>query len=273
MLKISAVMAIVAGLAMAGVKVALGEDLWWPFAVIEYIAGTLLILGALIALNRRQGALLACAWGLTAGLSWSMLFHHLQVQGAPSVLEFGLGVLLLSAVAGVLLIVGRGLRFSARGDVGAIAASVIAVLLAVTAQTPAAAQSPGLVGRWASQGFGSIVDFQPCQVDAAAMCGRIRWLWEANDSNGRTRVDGRNPDRSLRTRSLVGIEIIRGFRETAPGVWTGGSLYNPDDGRTYTGTIRLRQGALHLQGCALNVFCQTQVWRRPEDLIAAAQGS
>lgn len=272
MLKISAVMAIVAGLAMAGVKLALGEDLWWPFAVIEYIAAALLILGALLALSRKQGALLACAWGLTAGLSWSTLFHHLQSQAGPGILEFGLGALLMSAIIGALLIVSRGLRVPARGHAGAVAATIAAlVLLAVPA--PAAAQNAGLTGRWASQGFGSIVDFQPCQTDAATMCGRIRWLWEANDANGRPRVDGRNPDRSLRTRSLVGIEIIRGFRETAPGVWTGGSLYNPDDGRTYTGTIRLRQGALHLQGCALNVFCQTQVWRRPEDLIAAAQGS
>ena len=69
MLKISAIMAIIAGVAMAGVKFALGEDLWWPFAVIEYIAAALLILGALIALSSKQGALLACAWGLTAGLS------------------------------------------------------------------------------------------------------------------------------------------------------------------------------------------------------------
>lgn len=272
MLKFSAVMAIIAGFAMAGVKYALGEELWWPFAVIDYIAAALLVAGALIALRSEQGALLACAWGLAAGLSWSTLFHHLQSRGAPGVLEFGLGALLMSAVIGALLIVGRGGRPSARGHAGAIA-STLAALVLLAAPTPAAAQSVGLTGRWASQGFGSIVDFQACQADAATMCGRIRWLWEANDSDGRPRVDGRNPDRSLRARPLVGIEIIRGFRETAPGVWTGGSLYNPDDGRTYTGTIRLRQGALHLQGCALNVFCQTQVWRRPEDLIAAAQGS
>lgn len=184
-------------------------------------------------------------------------------------MEFGLGALLLSAVIGVLLVIGR-FRLSIRG--GAVTASIFAAAALVASPTPAAAQTPSLTGRWASQGFGSIVDFQPCEVDAATICGRIRWLWEANDANGRPRVDGRNPDRALRTRPLVGIEIIRGFRETSPGVWTGGTLYNPDDGRTYTGAIRLRQGALHLQGCALNVFCQTQVWRRPEDLLAAARG-
>ncbi len=155
----------------------------------------------------------------------------------------------------------------------AIAASALAAFVLVAAPRPALAQSQSLTGRWASQGFGSIVDFQPCQVDATTICGRIRWLWATDTPDGRPRVDGRNPDRSLRARPLVGIEIIRGFRESAAGVWTGGSLYNPDDGRTYSGTIRLREGALYLQGCALGLFCQTQVWRRPEDLLAAAQGS
>lgn len=155
----------------------------------------------------------------------------------------------------------------------AITASALAASLLVAAPRPAAAQAQSLTGRWASQGFGSIVDFQPCQIDAATICGRIRWLWDVDEPDGRPRVDSRNPDRSLRARPLVGIEIIRGFRESAPGVWTGGSLYNPDDGRTYSGTIRLRQGALYLQGCALGLFCQTQVWRRPEDLLAAAKES
>jgi hypothetical protein len=83
MLKVSANMAIFAGIAMAVVKFALGEALWWPFAIIEYIAAGLLIFGAIVAFKSKEGALLASAWGLAAGLSWSTLFHHLQEQGAP----------------------------------------------------------------------------------------------------------------------------------------------------------------------------------------------
>jgi uncharacterized protein (DUF2147 family) len=96
-------------------------------------------------------------------------------------------------------------------------------------------------------------------------------MWEPNDSRGRPRVDNHNPDRALRSRSLIGVEIVRGVRETAPGVWGDGELYNPDDGRTYTGTITLRGSTLELRGCALGVFCQTQVWRRPEDVLAAVR--
>ena len=67
--------------------------------------------------------------------------------------------------------------------------------------------------------------------------------------------------------------LLGGLRETAPGVWGEGALYNPDDGRTYDGEIRLKGGTLELQGCALLVFCQTQTWRRPEDVVEAVKAA
>ena len=104
------------------------------------------------------------------------------------------------------------------------------------------------------------------------MCGRILWLWDTNDAAGKRRMDAHNPDRALRSRPLIGVEIVRGLRETSPGVWTDGSVYNPDDGRTYIGAVKVRNGRLELRGCALNVICQTQVWRRPDEVIAAVRG-
>lgn len=72
----------------------------------------------------------------------------------------------------------------------------------------------------------------------------------------------------MRGQPLIGTIILRGFAETAPGVWSGGSVYNPDDGRSYSGTIRLTAtGMLELKGCALGIFCQTQRWRRPRAIL------
>lgn len=152
---------------------------------------------------------------------------------------------------------------------------LLAIGLATAAiiQGDASAQTRGdIAGNWATRGFGSIVQFRPCAGAPETMCGRIIWLWEPNEQNGSARTDSHNPDRALRTRSLIGVELVRGLRQTEPGVWSDGALYNPDDGRTYTGTIRLRGGALELRGCALGVFCQTQIWRRPESVLAAVQG-
>lgn len=149
----------------------------------------------------------------------------------------------------------------------------VAACNGVTADEAKAQSSSEIVGRWATQGFGSIVEFRPCTGDAKTLCGRILWLWEENDASGRPRTDRHNPNSELRNRSLVGIDIVRGLRETAPGTWSGGELYNPDDGRTYAGEIRVKRGTLELQGCALLIFCQTQTWRRPEDVIKAVRAA
>jgi uncharacterized protein (DUF2147 family) len=162
------------------------------------------------------------------------------------------------------------LRRKKSARAGATVAAIAVLLAGVSLPSDAQAQTrPGIAGNWATQGFGSVVRFQPCEGAPQTMCGRIVWLWQVNDDEGRPRTDRHNPNRSLRTRYLIGVEIMRGLRETAPNVWSDGALYNPDDGRTYTGQITLRGGALELRGCALNVFCQTQTWRRPEVVLEA----
>ncbi|HEU4429015.1 MAG TPA: DUF2147 domain-containing protein [Myxococcota bacterium] len=145
------------------------------------------------------------------------------------------------------------------------------VLVLAASGAASAGEDAGIAGLWATPGFGSIVELAPCAEAPATVCGRIVWLWEPNDERGRPRVDRNNPDRAARTRALVGTQIASGLRETEPGVWSEGRIYNPDDGRTYTGAIRARGSVLELEGCALRVFCETQTWRRPADVVAAVQ--
>lgn len=150
-----------------------------------------------------------------------------------------------------------------------IAASLITASL--VGQTNAQGIPRDISGRWASQGFSSIVDFHGCAGDVRKLCGTVKWLWIADDEGGGHRTDRNNPNRALRSRQVVGLDIIQNFESTAPNVWSGGTLYNPIDGRTFTGTIRQERGVLRLRGCAMG-FCKTQIWRRPEDLVAAARG-
>ncbi|NJM36344.1 MAG: DUF2147 domain-containing protein [Rhodomicrobium sp.] len=136
------------------------------------------------------------------------------------------------------LMIGEGP--SARSvKIAALAFIVVTGAIAMPEKARAQAER-GINGRWATHGFGSIVEIGPCTGDdEATLCGRIVWLWEPTDSEGRPRTDHENPDASLRTRSLVGVDIIRDLRQTAPGEWGDGAVYNPDDGRTYSGRIRL----------------------------------
>jgi uncharacterized protein (DUF2147 family) len=133
---------------------------------------------------------------------------------------------------------------------------------------PALGEPREPLGRWATPGLGSVIELAPCASGAATLCGRIVWLWQERDESGALRADVKNPDPALRRRPLHGVEIVRGLREASPGLWTGAELYNPDDGRWYTGEIRVRGTQLELRGCALRVFCQTQLWHRPAELLA-----
>ena len=117
-----------------------------------------------------------------------------------------------------------------------------------------------VAGRWLTREARAVVEFHPCAGAEATLCGRIVWLAPPTVSEGPP-FDSHNPDPVLRTRPILGIEIVRGLRQTRPGVWSGGELYNPEDGRIYSGAIKLKDGALELRGCAFRIFCQTQTWR------------
>ena len=59
-----------------------------------------------------------------------------------------------------------------------IAAAWLAAI-AASAVWFAAAQAQArsdLAGRWATQGFGSIVELRPCAAADATLCGQIVWL-------------------------------------------------------------------------------------------------
>ena len=94
------------------------------------------------------------------------------------------------------------------------------------------------------------------------LCGHLVWLRESDSA--RPPLDENNPDPSLRRRPLCGLPLLNGFRQDPDGVWRGGDIYNPDDGRRYDATIR-REGSdrLLLRGyLLLPLLGSTQTWTR-----------
>ncbi len=115
-----------------------------------------------------------------------------------------------------------------------------------------AAPAQDVTGTWLTEGGRSQVRVAPC---GAARCGTIIWTEaQARDVN--------NPDPARRGENLVGVRILQDARRTGDG-WTG-SLYNPLDGRTYTGRMRRISAAqLELSGCVLaGLICRSQTWTR-----------
>lgn len=74
-------------------------------------------------------------------------------------------------------------------------------------------------------------------------------------------LDVNNPDASLRGRSLVGVQIVNATSASSDGYE--GTLYNPKDGKTYSGSLKVKGPAsVEVAGCVMSVFCKRQTWKR-----------
>jgi len=127
-----------------------------------------------------------------------------------------------------------------------LALAVLASLIAL----PAAAQSP--TGTFVSQSGDTRVRFADC---GGQICGTIVAV------RGQT-TDEKNENTALRNRALVGIRMIT-MRPTGANAWQG-SLYNFQDGKTYSGRMSMPDAnSMSLSGCVLGgLVCRSQTWTR-----------
>ncbi len=122
--------------------------------------------------------------------------------------------------------------------------------LAILCGTAVAAEP---TGTWLTQSGETKVRIAPC---GGEFCGDI--VWVKNDTG-----DVNNPDPALHSRPLVGVRMIYGMKGS--GDTYAGRLYNPMDGKTYSGKLKtIGADKLELAGCVMGVFCKRQTWTRSE---------
>ncbi len=132
--------------------------------------------------------------------------------------------------------------------------AALSLALATAAATPALASD--IVGRWVTPTQGQ-VEIYRC---GAALCGKL--ITSPRLDREPLLTDQLNKDASKRGRKIKGMTMLEGFGG-GPTVFTGGKVYNPEDGGTYSGTITVVDAAtLKLKGCVAAPLCKTQVWKR-----------
>ncbi len=116
------------------------------------------------------------------------------------------------------------------------------------ASTLAQAASPNGVWRTPS---GWKVKVYQC---GAAFCGKV--------IGGVKGKDVHNPNKVMQNRAIVGIRMIWGMKKS--GSKYTGKLYNPKDGKTYTGQIKeVTASSMNLGGCVFGgLICKSQTWRK-----------
>lgn len=184
-------------------------------------------------------------------------------------------------LAAPFLIVGCGesAEPAAPAESAPAAASAPAIETAPTPDAPATEPEPApadpaeaVLGYWYSEG-----DESQILITKAAngeIEGQIVWLEspnydeEGDEEFGEPRRDRNNPDEELQTRPIIGLSMIEGFMYDADeGNWSGGTIYDPESGKTYKCQMKLGENdTLDVRGyIGIPALGRTTVWRRVPD--------
>ncbi len=99
--------------------------------------------------------------------------------------------------------------------------------LAAGAASLYAAGSDAVLGLWLTNKEPKSTEIEIVKC-GDKFCGKVAWTKDA-DSN-----DKENPDESLRSRKILGLNMIFDFTYDAEdNRWIDGFIYNPEDGKTY----------------------------------------
>ncbi|MCH8553980.1 MAG: DUF2147 domain-containing protein [Schleiferiaceae bacterium] len=88
--------------------------------------------------------------------------------------------------------------------------------------------------------------------------GKIIW------GTGRDTKDSKNPDPKLRGRDLVGLIILNNFVYDGKNTWVDGTIYDPQDGKTYSCKLTLTSpNKLDVRGyLGISLFGRTETWTK-----------
>lgn len=95
--------------------------------------------------------------------------------------------------------------------------------------------------------------------------GKIAWLDEPNDPDtGKPKLDKENPEEGLKSNPVMGLTILKGYTvdPNDKNLYTGGTIYDPKNGKTYCGKLTYKGSELDLRGyiCSLPILGRTSKW-------------
>jgi len=141
-------------------------------------------------------------------------------------------------------------------------------MLAVASVSFAASVCDDILGVWYNQEKDAGIEILKC---GEKYCGKVVWLKEPNYPEGSKegtphtqKLDHNNPDPELRKTPVVGLQIMRDFFFIGDNLWKGGKVYDPMNGKTYSGKMTMVSPTeLNLRGfIGISLIGRTAVWTR-----------
>lgn len=124
----------------------------------------------------------------------------------------------------------------------------LAVVLLLSAVSVLADDPQEVVGYWATQD--SILEVAPAgdslSMRVVALQNPVYLEGEEHGPPGAVRVDVNNPDEALRSRPILGMELLGDY--TFDKKRWGGKIYDPQSGKLYSSTMWVEDGELQMRG-------------------------
>ena len=150
-----------------------------------------------------------------------------------------------------------------------ISVMMLGLLMVSYAAGSRAGEADAILGEWNTEENKSKVEIYRCENK---FCGRITWLKEPNftpdndqpDMIGKPKVDNRNPDKSKHMTPLLGLTFLNGFVYAGDNEWEGGTVYDPENGKTYKCVMSLGDAkTLNVRGyIGIPIIGRTTTWVR-----------
>ena len=120
-------------------------------------------------------------------------------------------------------------------------------------------EQDAILGVWDDHDQGARIEVFKCEE---AYCGKIVGLHEP-DTDGKPKLDEKNHNKDLRSRPIIGLQILTGFKYAGDNKWKDGHVYSPEKGKTYKATLTLVGERLDMK-VKVGPVHKTVEWIRPE---------
>ncbi len=125
----------------------------------------------------------------------------------------------------------------------------------------------GVEGLWTTSKGDAVFEIAE---KAGVVNGRLVWVKDRAGVAGAKLKDVHNPDPKKRRDFLRGQFLMKGFKAVPgrPREWSGGTIYDPETGKTYQARLRLKDDAtMELRGyIGIPALGRSDVWKRVEKL-------
>ncbi|MEW6267205.1 MAG: DUF2147 domain-containing protein [Thermodesulfobacteriota bacterium] len=142
-----------------------------------------------------------------------------------------------------------------------LAMTAALVLILFSVGTALAQDNPdAILGDWLTEKGTAGITIYKCGKE---FCGKVSWLKEPKDKDGKDKVDDKNPDATKKTRPIMGMNLVWGFEYKGGNKWEDGAIYDPEEGKTYKCKMTLDGEKLNVRGyVGISLIGRTTVWSK-----------